>query len=130
MAYVDKAKKAKIATALKRAIPSGWKYSLAVANHSTIALTLRSAPMELRDVFSLRTDYVSTEVNPYQWEEDLRATGNACLIPIFAGIFDALNTDNHDRSDIMTDYFDVGHYVRVSIGKWNKPFVNTGAKAA
>ena len=34
----------------------------------------------------------------------------------------ALNTDNHDNSDIQTDYFDVGHYVELNIGTWEKPY--------
>jgi hypothetical protein len=29
---------------------------------------------------------------------------------------------NHDNSDIMTDYFDVGWYVNIYVGKWNKPY--------
>lgn len=29
---------------------------------------------------------------------------------------------NHDRSDIQTDYFDVGWYIRIDIGRWNKPY--------
>ena len=30
---------------------------------------------------------------------------------------------NHDNSDIQTDYFDVGWYVDVNAGIWNKPYV-------
>ena len=29
---------------------------------------------------------------------------------------------NHDNSDIMTDYFDVGWYIDINIGRWNKPY--------
>jgi hypothetical protein len=34
-----------------------------------------------------------------------------------------MNMGNHDNSDIMTDYFDVGWYVDVNIGLWNKPYI-------
>jgi hypothetical protein len=34
-----------------------------------------------------------------------------------------LNTGNHDNSDSQTDYFDVGWYVDVKVGKWNKPYI-------
>lgn len=34
----------------------------------------------------------------------------------------ALNIGNHDNSDIQTDYFDVGWYVNVNVGKWDKPY--------
>jgi hypothetical protein len=32
---------------------------------------------------------------------------------------------NHDRSDSMTDYFDVGWYISINVGKWNKPYEMT-----
>ncbi len=38
----------------------------------------------------------------------------------------AMSKGNHDRSDIQTDYFDVGWHIDISIGKWNKPYVVTG----
>jgi phenolic acid decarboxylase len=44
MAYVNQEKKAKI---LKKVMPKGWKYSLAVRNHSTIVCTIKSAPVDL-----------------------------------------------------------------------------------
>jgi hypothetical protein len=34
-----------------------------------------------------------------------------------------MNAGNHNRSDAMTDYFDVGWYVDVNIGKWNQPYI-------
>jgi len=33
-----------------------------------------------------------------------------------------MDIGNHDRSDIQSDYFDVGWYKSVNIGKWNKPY--------
>jgi hypothetical protein len=30
---------------------------------------------------------------------------------------------NHNRSDIMSDYHDVGWYVDINIGQWNKPYI-------
>jgi hypothetical protein len=32
---------------------------------------------------------------------------------------------NWDRSDIMTDYFDIGWYCDINIGKWDKPYTLT-----
>ena len=36
---------------------------------------------------------------------------------------DALNLGNYTNIVIQTDYFDVGWYVDVNIGRWDKPFV-------
>ena len=38
-------------------------------------------------------------------------------------VIPAMNEGNHDNSDIMTDYFDVGWYISVNIGRWDKPYI-------
>jgi len=30
--------------------------------------------------------------------------------------------DFYDNTDIMTDYFDVSHYIDIDVGRWNKPY--------
>ena len=32
---------------------------------------------------------------------------------------------NFDKSDIQTDYFNVGYYVHMEVGTWEKPFIKT-----
>lgn len=127
MAYIDQVKKQKIAAALKLVVPAGWKYSLAVHHHSTIICTVASAPFDLIGAFAPSqyfdpTTATHTDVNPYH----VRAhVADECVADVFERMLEALNTDNHDRSDISTDYFDVGHYVTLKIGRWNRPFTVT-----
>lgn len=128
MAYVNQEKKAVIAAQLKKVMPKDWKYSLAVRNHSTIVLNITKAPINLiaeyvsrscsENVASHSIEKMNVDVNPYHWEKHFEGD----LLETFTNIFDALNIDNFDKSDITTDYFHVGHYVSVNIGKWNKPF--------
>lgn len=131
MAYINQDKKAKIAAALKPVMPKGWKYTLAVRNHSTIVLTISAAPFDIlramaksehRDPATL-TD---ATVNPYHVRT---AFADECVADVFEAIVAALNTDNYDRSDVQSDYFEVGHYVDVRVGRWNKPFTVTQAEA-
>lgn len=134
MAHMNQQKKAKIAAELKKVMPKGWKYTLAVRNHMTIVLTISEAPVDL-----------IAEINRVQeqqpgWRGDYRVSGYTRLNPYylerqfdqsletFKQILAAMNTGNWDRSDIMSDYFDVGHYVDVNLGRHDKPFVNTGPK--
>lgn len=112
MAWMNQEKKAKIAAELKKVVPKSWKYSLAVRNHSTLTMTIRSAPIDLAD----GKDYV--QVNEY-WL-DRQFSGD--LLVQFVKIRNALNTGNYDHSDIQSDYFCVGHYINIQIGDWNKPF--------
>ena len=132
MAYVNQDKKRKIAAALKPVVPAGWKYSLAVRHHSTIVLTISAAPFDLIRAFK-PTQWFNPEtatevnVNPYHYRNHL---DDEAVADVFEQIIDALNTDNHNNSDIQTDYFDVGHYVELRVGRWDKPFQITGELAA
>lgn len=128
MAWMNQEKKAAIAAELKKAMPKDWKYSLAVRNHSTLVLTIASAPVNLVAAYAERgcSDEVKAsmlskmhaDVNSYHFEKSF--TGD--LLETMKGIFKAMNLNNHDNSDPMTDYYDVGHYVDVQFGRWNKPF--------
>ena len=124
MAYMDQERKAKLAANLKQVVPAGWKYSLAVRNHSTIVMNISAAPVNLIAAFK-PSEYFNPEtathadVNPYHYEKHF---ADEAVSDVFSKIFTALNDGNHDRSDTQTDYFDVGWYVDVNIGRWNKPF--------
>jgi hypothetical protein len=61
----------------------------------------------------------SVDVNPYWFKEHFSGVALSFLKEVFV----AMNNGNHDRSDIQSDYFDVGWYVDVNIGKWNSPYV-------
>lgn len=137
MAFMNQERKNKLAANLKAVMPNGWKYSLAVRNYSTIVLTIASAPVDLIG----EMNRVLSE-DPHRSASREPAEGNAMvnhyyldkqfdgeLLETFKKIDAALNDGNHDRSDIMSDYFDVGWYVDIRIGRWDKPFVFTGAQA-
>ncbi len=115
MAYMNQEHKTRIAALLKDVMPKTWKYSLSVRHHSTIVLTIQSAPVAL-DVIQKSAGFT-----PYNLKEKLSPE----MFELFTKIYAALNLDNHDRSDVYSDYFDVGHYVDIQIGKWDKPFIQT-----
>lgn len=124
MAHVNQEKKAAIAAALKLVLPKSWKYSLRVRHHMTIVLTVYSAPIDIKSAFETDADYY--DVNPYWYEKHCK---DDSIRETLINIFGALNTDNWNRSDYTTDYFDVGHYVDLQFGRWDKPFVNTSPEA-
>ena len=130
MAYMNQEKKAKIAQALKSVVPADWKYSLRVRHHSTIVCTITAAPFDLIRAMR-KSDYFDPEtatefdVNPYHAREQC---ADECVADVIEAILGALNTDNHNRSDIQTDYFDVGHYVDLGIGAYGRPFKVIGAR--
>ncbi len=120
MAYMNQERKKVIAAELKKVIPSAWKYSLGVSHHSTIVLNITAAPVDLlegfRDDYSRKNRYA--QVNEYYLDKNF----DGKILKIMQDIKKALNAGNHDNSDVQTDYFDVGWYIDINIGKWNKPF--------
>lgn len=135
MAYMNQELKAKIAANLKKVVPEGWKYSLAVRNHSTIVFTLRQAPVDIlgniREAIAVKdfgNSYGSkVEVGLY-WQVNsyyLESQFSGEVRDVMLKIQEALNDGNWDKSDIQTDYFNVGWYVDINIGRWDEPFLDT-----
>lgn len=137
MAWMNQERKAKIATALKPILKKyGIKGSLSVHNHSTLRLNIKSGSIDFienyiktdadkpygKDIRADQIDYLRQtqfmQVNPYWFHEDFSGPARAFL----SAVLNAMNSGNHDNSNAQVDYFDVGWYVAVDIGKWNKPY--------
>jgi hypothetical protein len=125
MAYMSQEKKAKIAPAVKAICKRyGVKASLAVRNHSTLVLNIKSGKIDFindyGDTPEARADAekFGIQVNPYWYKDHF----NGEAYHFLSEVIPAMNDGNHDRSDIMTDYFDVGWYIDVNIGRWNKKY--------
>jgi len=129
MAYMNQEKKARIATLVKPILAKyGIKGSLSVRNHMVLVLTIKSGKIDFIQNYistvglNANTDYAYkhryVDVNPYHYEKHFSGVAKQFLDEVMP----ALNAGNHNNSDIMTDYFDVGWYVDVSIGKYDKPY--------
>ena len=133
MAYMSPEKKAKIAPKIK-AILAKYKVkgSLAVRNHMTLCLNLKSGSIDFiansnkvcsNNHYQVASGFKPStsgydQVNPYHFKDHYDGKALAFMQEVFA----AMNDGNHDRSDIQSDYFDVGWYVDVNIGKWDKQY--------
>ena len=132
MAYMNQERKAERAPAIKAILKKyNVKGSLAVRNHMTLVLNIKSGSVDFIGNFNetVSSDpYLSArgftpaekslDVNPYHYQNHFSGDAKAFMQEVFA----VMNSGNHDRSDIQSDYFDVGWYVDVNIGQWNKPY--------
>lgn len=112
MAYVSQELKAKLAPTIKAICKKyNIKASLAVRNHITLVLNIKQGSIDFGG------DRI--QVNPY-WYND-HYEGRA--LQFLQEIIPAMNAGNWDKSDIQTDHFNVGWYVDVNIGQWNRPYI-------
>ena len=125
MAYMNQEEKAKIAAMLKKIMPKNWKYSLSVENNSGIRLTISSAPIDLIEMAINNKKTMFNEKPKDLQVHDFRLESyfSGEVLEIFEKIKQALNLNNYNNSDVMTDYYEVGHYVYINLGRWNKPFL-------
>ena len=132
MAYMNQERKAERAPAIKAILKKyNVKGSLAVRNHMTLVLNIKSGAIDFIGNFNktVSSDFYlsargftpaekSLDVNPYHYQNHFSGDAKAFMQEVFA----VMNSGNHDRSDIQSDYFDVGWYVDVNVGQWNKPY--------
>ncbi len=132
MAYFDQARKAVMAPKIKAiAKKYGVTCRLGVQHHSGVVLNIsagkidffksfndtnREQPRYLAEGWTDKKD--SLQVNTSWYHEAF--SGKA--LDFLKEVIDVMHTGNHDNSDAQSDYFDVGWYVYVNIGKWDKPY--------
>lgn len=146
MAYMNQERKAALAVGIKRVLAKyGMKGSIAVDHHSTLAVTLTGGPLDilgqlnayLKKEFELRgygTESAGTytRVNEYHIDNTYDGKVAAFLNELKTAMnkSECGTVTNHNNSDPMSDYYDVGWYIDISVGRWNKPYKYTGAALA
>lgn len=126
MAYMSQENKAKLAVGIKKVMPEGWKYSLSVRHHSTLALTITEAPVDLIAKNKLAKKYSSRPpwfpINEYciesEYDGEILKTLNAIKAAMMVG--------NWDKSRPEEDSANVGWYIDIHLGRFGRPFVFTG----
>jgi hypothetical protein len=131
MAYMSQERKKEIAPVVKQVLAKyKLKGSLGVRHHSTLVLNITEGAIDFiknynevnagRMVYGepIRPAEDSLSINPYHFDKAYSDTALQAITELHA----AMMKGNHDRSDSMSDYFDVGWYIDINIGQWNKPY--------
>ena len=133
MAYVSQELKSKLSPAIKAVCKKyGIKASIAVRSHMTLCLNIKSGAIDFignsnrvcgADFYQVARGFKPNttgydQVNPYHFQNHYDGDARAFLTEVLA----VMNDGNWDKSDIQSDYFNVGWYVDVNIGSWNKPY--------
>lgn len=116
MAYMSQEKKKEIEALVKPIFKKyGVKGRLGVDNHSTLVCNITSGSIDFVDDSVGEFSY---QINEFHYDKHFK--GKA--LDFFNELVPVLNKGNHDNSDYQSDYFDVGWYVSINVGKWNKPY--------
>jgi hypothetical protein len=128
MAYMSQENKKSIGALLKPILKKyRVKASLSVHHHSGLTLTIQQSPIDFFGELTARnanTNGQNLDVNPYWYRDHF----NGQSLQFLSEVIPVMNTGNWDKSEPQTDYFNVGWYIYVRIGKWDKPYqlVNEG----
>jgi len=138
MAYMNQEQKNILAPGIKAVLKKyGMKGTIAVRHYSTLIVNVKSGDLDIitnwmdnpRPYRSLnenveRPEYLT--VNQYWIKEHFSGDVRDFLLELCDAMNAAPGLENHDRSDTMTDYFDVGWYIEINVGNWNKPYIYNG----
>lgn len=110
------------------------KATVSVEEHSTLVVTISSGKIDFignynENLKENRAKGIEREfsneildgyirVNEYWLEKQFTGIALEFLLKL-KGI---MMEGNHDRSDVQSDYFDVGWYISIRIGKYDKPY--------
>jgi hypothetical protein len=132
MAFMSQERKAEIAPNVKKILSKhGLNGSLSVRDHSTLVLKIKSGSIDfiknyhdtmlerqhgVIEPWQLAKEYI--DVNVYHYGKEFTGPAREALHELV----EAMNKGNHDNSNPMVDYFDVGWYVTIQIGSYVKAY--------
>ena len=127
MAYMSQENKKSLSPKIKEICKRyDVKATLSVDNHTSLELNIKSGSLDVLDDSTgnsrCRLDSdggLYDSVNVYHYENHY--TGKT--LEFLSEVIPAMTIGNHNNSDIMTDYFDVGWYIGVNVGAWDKPYI-------
>lgn len=117
MAYMSQERKKELSPKIKEICKKyGIKATLSTTRHSLV-LNVKSGKIDFAADF--KHDVHHYAVNTYWVNDNYSGKSKEFLNEVI----DAMNVGNHDNSDIQSDYFDVGWYIDINVGRWNKPYM-------
>lgn len=133
MAYCSQERKKALAPKIKAICKKyGVKATLAVRHHSTLVLNIKSGVIDFignsnavcsKDHYMVSNGWKPntsgySDVNVYHFKNHY----DGVALKFLTEVYSAMMVGNFDDSDIQSDYFSVGWYVDINIGKWNAPY--------
>jgi hypothetical protein len=126
MAYMSQENKKSKEPLIKAILKKyGVKGSVSVKHLSTLVVSIKSGLIDFIGNYNTTgkgkritfDGYI--QVNTYWCHEMFTGAAKDCLVELR----EVMDKGNHDNSEPMIDHFDVGWYININIGQWDKPYV-------
>ena len=118
MAYMTQEMKKELAPNIRKILKKyDAKGTLSINHHTELILTIKSSPFKLLD-----GDDQYSNVNVYHIDKHYDGKARDFINEVH----DAMMVGNYDKSDIMSDYFNVGWYTDIRIGTYDNPYKMIG----
>ena len=128
MAYINQEDKKRLAPKIKEVLKKhGVKGTISISHHSNLVVRLKEGKVDLYGEKVAPNSWCgshgSDSVNTYWIDDHHTGVSKDFLNELHA----AMNDGNWDKSDVQTDYFNVGWYSDIVVGNnsANKPYVYT-----
>ena len=134
MAHMNATKKAILAPQIKAVLKKyNTKGSIAVRNYSTLVVNLREGSVDfVGDMTDCGAEYYYSlaetnvgSVCEYWLADHFKDNTLNFVRELCEAMNNSPTISNHDKSDYQTDYYDVGWYIDIRVGKDSKPYVVT-----
>ena len=137
MAFMNQEKKKLLAPAIKKVLKKyNLKGSIGVRHYSGLVVNIREGSIDF--INNWKPNNVKAEegkkiqnyiqVNEFWIDENYSGIAKECLKELNSAMNGCKEIQNHNNSDIQTDYFDIGWYTYINIGQWDKPYKLNGEK--
>lgn len=122
MAYMDQDLKRELMTGIKKVLNKyGMKATFRVRNSMVLQAVVRSGKIDFEsDMAGVNVVTNCKGDSPYIHGIELKGQALA----FFKELGEAMHKGNHNHSDPVTDYFNVGWYVDIYIGERNKSYIH------
>lgn len=123
MAYFNQERKKALSPAIKALCKEyGVTVTFGVDHYSTFVINLRGGELDLMSDIKNMCSYDVEHHNISHTRVENFTGRNREFVTKLQQL---ANIGNHNNSDLMTDYFDVGWYVDIHVGRFQKPYICT-----
>lgn len=116
MAYIKKEQAAAVRAELKKKFPK-VRFSVRIEHYSTLHISIMESPYDWSSVARYKDGHVKLS-----W----RSPKDYPHSQFLEQIIEIAMRGNWDKSDSMTDYFNVGWYFDLEVGRWDRPHIQKG----